>query len=180
MPCTLQVMASIHTGTALQLALADIDKAPKAMRPALDLERRYILYKLNRLDEAAAGIDDSADPALRMLLAQIRYRLGDFTAAADAFRSLLSSCADDQRSVLAANLLACIVSSAPDAADAARTALRDCGVDANESSEIAFNLACALLRSGRLEDCLRALDAAHTMGEEALVEVRGSDRIQIM
>ena len=121
-----------------------------------------------------------------MLLAQIAYRRGDFLQALETYRALLPDVGDDGRNDIVANMLACAVSAASaaeaqgepraQAAGVVSGVLREAGVRGDESSEVAFNLACAALLQGDLAAAADKLEAARTLGLEALSEVRQGKR----
>jgi len=148
------------------------------MRQRLDLERRYALYRLGRLSEAANGLDGASSEDAKLLLAQAQYKRGEFAAAGALFAELLAGCDADERPALAADLVACRVSEAAVAQAEGRAAdwgavdeaLREAGAEAGGTGDVSFNLACGFFHQGRLESASAALDAARTLGEEALFE----------
>ena len=106
----LRVKAVLHVeGGAFEDALKLIAAAPPAVAASLAYERAYALYRQGQLEASLAALADV--PADRMhaaavLEAQLRYRLGDAAAAAEAYARLLSEAGAGAGVELQANAVA--------------------------------------------------------------------------
>jgi len=154
---------------------------------AFGFERAYCLYRMNRSQEALdtlatvakKGSDDDDGAKLERLEAQVRYRMGDYEACARTYEKLYKS---DQEDVgLLVNALASHVSG--DSPHEALTLSADHETYLESSYEMCFNLACALIDEGRLDDaearlqdakgiCMAELQQAENLADEdaSLVE----------
>ena len=137
-------------------------------------ERAYCLYRLRRFDEATRALD--AVPAAERtegflhLQAQVLYQSGQYAAAAELYeRHFASASAADLDAELKANIVAAFVSAGQPQKVA--TFLRQCGHRegaADETYELAYNVACALADLGDLAAARLRLEGALATGERAL------------
>lgn len=154
-----QLAHKCHTFALLNLskwadALQVCDKQPDGQ--AFAFERAYCLYRLNRFKESleALGKVDKADSGAVRLEAQVRYRMGDYEKCAKMYEDLYADDADDTG--LLVNALASTVSG--DNPSKALSLMADREDLLEDSYELSFNLACALIDANRLseaEDRLR-------------------------
>lgn len=142
---------------------------------AFAFEQAYCLYRLNRFQEAletlgAVGKAEAGTDRTKRLEAQVRYRMGDYTAAAQLYLALSK---DDQEEVgFRVNAVAARVSG--NAAEEALAVLQS--AEAREmletSYELSFNMACALLDEGRSAEAEVRLEAAKKL---CLAELQADD-----
>ena len=161
-------------------AVAFLEQSDDAgLKASLAFEHAYALYRSHRLEEALAMVTASLGAAgdvaaprehrVVQLEAQLLYRLGRASEAADAYERVLgSSPAGDgaATTTTVANLVAALVASGrhADVADA----LRRHDVSPKDSFELAFNVACGLIAQRRFEDAAQYLALAKAQGEAAL------------
>jgi len=132
-------------------------------------ERAYCLYRLNKFSEALEVLkqDKACNTAPhKKLEAQVRYRMGDYDACANMYEDLYAQDPDD--SGLLVNALASHVSG-----DAPREAMQlmDDHEDLLTSSyELCFNLACALIDEGKLDEALARLEEAKELCKAEILE----------
>lgn len=136
----------------------------------LAFERAYILYRLNRFQEALEALsgqrsDDESARCAR-LEAQVRYRMADYEVCAGMYEKLYD---DDSEDVgLLVNAVASCVSG-----DRAREALSllSKGEESLESSyELCFNMSCALIDEGRLKEAEARLREAEELCIQELLQ----------
>ena len=137
-------------------ALKAFDAFP-AQTASQRYERAYCLYRLRRFDEATRALD--AVPAAERtegylhLQAQVLYQSGQYAAAAELYERHFAgaNAAADLDAELKANIVAAFVSAGQPQKVAAF--LRQCGHRegaADETYELAYNIACALADLGDL------------------------------
>uniref|UniRef100_A0A1I8F357 Signal recognition particle subunit SRP72 n=1 Tax=Macrostomum lignano TaxID=282301 RepID=A0A1I8F357_9PLAT len=113
-------------------------------------ERAYCEYRLNRLAEALASLENCDSLRDQELRAQVLYRLERFNESLALYRSLVRNCADDYGEEREANM-------------AAACAARD-------TYDQLYNVACALIGRGRLDEAAETLSEAERTCREALAE----------
>ena len=171
-------------------AVAFLEQSDDAgLKASLAFEHAYALYRSHRLEEALAMVaasfgaaGDAAPPRehrVAQLEAQLLYRLGRASEAADAYERVLGSSPAGSGAATAttiANLVAALVASGRHAEVA--DALRRRDVSPKASFELAFNVACGLIAQREFEDAAQYLTLAKAQGEAALQdEGLGADEI---
>lgn len=149
---------------------------------ALSLERAYCLYRQGKLEEAfqALGSIDPAREVARLLLeGQLHYRMGNYGAAIQAYDVLYSMAEDGDAKAKAlvksaevqANVVAAYVSDGRVGGDEVNNLLsHKLHTTPRAGFELAFNVACGLLREDKMAEAREALTLARRVGEEALYE----------
>jgi len=154
-------------------ALQVIDNAGSD-KASLSFELAYCYYRLNRFQDALGAIGKAADDRSVRLEAQVRYRMGDYEASAKMYEKLWKEDKDDTG--LLVNTLASRVSG--DRPAEALAVMSGPNAELlDESYELCFNMACALIDEGRLSEaetrlqeakqlCSSELQAAEDIPEE--------------
>lgn len=134
--------------------------------------KAYCLYRQNKLDEALQSLKSQERNSATMLLeSQILYRLGKMDACLDIYQKLQKSKID----FLEINFVAGLVS-AGKASEVQVDALK---VQAKNSFELAFNIACSLIEMNEYEDAETFLLSARRIGQETLMdETLADDEIE--
>lgn len=133
-------------------------------------ERAYCLYRLNRFTDALAAVLEagsvSEDGRNEKLEAQIRYRIGDYSGCAGLYERMHRADASDPQPLI--NAVASHVSGG-----ASEKALKLMAGKADlleSSSELCFNLACALIDEGQFQDAEQRLSEAKELMKGELLE----------
>jgi signal recognition particle subunit SRP72 len=149
---------------------------------ALSLERAYCLYRQGKLDEAfqaLGSIDPARDVARLLLEGQLHYRMGNYGAAIQAYDVLYSMAEGGDAKAKAlggsaevqANVVAAYVSEGRVGGDEINNLLsHKLHTTPRAGFELAFNVACGLLRVDKMDEAREALTLARRVGEEALYE----------
>eukprot|EP00929_Paragymnodinium_shiwhaense_P007196 TRINITY_DN111132_c0_g1_i1.p1 TRINITY_DN111132_c0_g1~~TRINITY_DN111132_c0_g1_i1.p1 ORF type:complete len:670 (+),score=193.84 TRINITY_DN111132_c0_g1_i1:100-2010(+) len=145
-----------------------LEVCEKSQDKELAFEKAYCLYRLNQFQEALAALEqDEGDASRRMTLeAQVRYRMGDYKACAKMYEELYQE--DRDESGLLVNAAASYISG--DNAEQAVKVLRDEPELLDSSYELCFNLACALLDEGKLQEAEELLLNAKEICKKELME----------
>jgi len=133
-------------------------------------ERAYCFYRLNQFPEALKALGSSNDNEeggrKDRLEAQIKYRMGDYAACAQMYERLYND--DPEDTGLLVNALASRISGdQPHKAIAAMAGKEEIF---EASYELCFNLACAYIDEGRLEDAEAKLQDAKKICVAELLE----------
>ena len=151
---------------ALQLA----ESSPSIVE-ATSFERAYCLYSLHREKESLeilmpGGVHPTDSRSL-LLAAQIFYRLGEYTRAADYFQKAETE--GGSSAELSTNILAALVS-AGDGDAGIDYAHSVAGPDAHDAKphELVYNYACAAIKTGQLAHAKKLLQKAITLCRETL------------
>eukprot|EP00930_Biecheleria_cincta_P004629 TRINITY_DN105548_c0_g1_i1.p1 TRINITY_DN105548_c0_g1~~TRINITY_DN105548_c0_g1_i1.p1 ORF type:complete len:648 (+),score=179.33 TRINITY_DN105548_c0_g1_i1:90-2033(+) len=136
----------------------------------LAFERAYILYRLNRFQEALKALsgqrsEDESGRCAR-LEAQVRYRMADYEVCAGMYEKLYDNDAEDVG--LLVNAVASCVSG--DRASQALSLLSKNEESLESSYELCFNMSCALIDEGRLKDAEARLRAAEELCIQDLLQ----------
>lgn len=133
-------------------------------------EKAYCYYRLGQLEQALAavqGVLDARRLARLQLEAQLHYRLGDNKQAIKVYRELFQThkveTLELRTNVIAAYVCGGHADKVPDIASAMQISPLD-------SSDIGFNMACALLQLGSFTEAEELLQLALRAGREALLE----------
>ncbi|XP_057307237.1 signal recognition particle subunit SRP72-like [Hydractinia symbiolongicarpus] len=153
----------------------------------MTFEKAYCLYRLNRLHEAAKILNGLENPGLKEneLLAQVNYRLEDYSSCLELYRSLIKNSADDYGDEREANMAAVIA--------AAKMWKKENIGSSNirtDTYELCYNYACLLIAQGNLEKaetvlkeaegfCRQSLEADEDTTEEDVEEELGVIRAQL-
>ncbi|PAA83502.1 hypothetical protein BOX15_Mlig004229g2, partial [Macrostomum lignano] len=136
-------------------------------------ERAYCEYRLNRLAEALTSLENCDSPRDQELRAQVLYRLERFNESLALYRSLVRNCADDYGEEREANMAAacaarCLFGDAEQLNDADEDeAIK---LLARDTYDQLYNVACALIGRGRLDEAAETLSEAERACREALAE----------
>lgn len=155
-------------------ALEECTKAKGVDAEVVAFERAYCLYRLNRFQEAIDFLEasqkvreaDEDEERWQRLEAQVRYRMGDYAICAKTYSQLFEDNSED------IGLLVNAVASGVSGGEA-RQAAHMLGSQEEllqNSYELCFNLACALLDEGKLDEAEGQLDAAKRICINELVE----------
>ncbi|KAK5972129.1 Tetratricopeptide repeat protein, partial [Trichostrongylus colubriformis] len=169
----------------IQLAMYDdaltlLKKTPPNQMGECAFEKAYILYRLERNDEAleALAACDPKDHRALELKAQLCYRLDQFQEALDIFRDLLRNHSDSYDDERKANYLA--VQAQLEAMGIKQQTASD-----SETFEQLYNTACQLIEAGNYEKALSNLDKAinacrNTLSDEGLDEEEIEDELAML
>ncbi|XGW08313.1 hypothetical protein V3C99_010991 [Haemonchus contortus] len=169
----------------IQLAMYDdaltlLKKTPPNQMGECAFEKAYILYRLERNDEAleALAACDPKDHRALELKAQLCYRLDQFQEALDIFRDLLRNHSDSYDDERKANYLAV-------QAQLEAMGIKQQAADDSETFEQLYNTACQLIEAGKYEKALTNLDRAisacrNTLSDEGLDEEEIEDELAML
>uniref|UniRef100_A0A1I8FJ88 Signal recognition particle subunit SRP72 n=1 Tax=Macrostomum lignano TaxID=282301 RepID=A0A1I8FJ88_9PLAT len=136
-------------------------------------ERAYCEYRLNRLAEALASLENCDSLRDQELRAQVLYRLERFNESLALYRSLVRNCADDYGEEREANMAAacaarCLFGDSEQLNDAEEDeAIK---LLARDTYDQLYNVACALIGRGRLDRSGRDAERSERTCREALAE----------
>ena len=173
-----KLVALIHT-KRFREALALFESAP-ALAGAGAFEKAYVLYRLNRQEEAIEAIETAApktgvDVRMDLLRAQVLYRLGRYHDSGEVYGALEDD--DTDPGEMAVNQSAAM--SEAGEAEEAENVLKGTGAMLGESADMAYNRACAVIARGDLARALNVLDAAETL-HRSECEKNGSTEEEIL
>eukprot|EP00794_Sanderia_malayensis_P005626 gene5626-6322_t len=132
---------------------------------SLPFEKAYCQYRLNDLASALATLKAVPDPSQREkeLLAQVLYRLEDYSDCLNIYRDLIKNSQDDFGDEREANMLAVI---------AAAKFWKDTDVGPEservDTFELCYNYACLLIARGDLDGALAKLKKAEELCKKSL------------
>jgi len=129
-------------------------------------EKGYVLYRLNRHDEALQTMQGlpADDIRVQMLTAQVLYRLGRYAESAEAFAAIEDDETDPGE--LAVNRSAALC--AGGTPEVAEQVLKGASSMLGETADLAYNRVCAVIARGDMEGALELLDRAEELfAEEA-------------
>lgn len=134
----------------------------------LIFEKAYCLYRLNRFQEALDALkSDDGDASRRMRLeAQVRYRMADYEACAKMYEDLYEE--DREDFGLLVNAAASHISG--DNARQAMNILKDEEELLESTYAVCFNLACAMVEEGKLDEAEEMLIKAKDICVQELKE----------
>ena len=170
-----RVICLLHIGN-FETALAATNDVPEDCD--LSFERVYCLYKLNRLEEAEAAIPSEAEsgPGALHMRAQILYKLGRASEAADVYQELLDRGDDPKidREELFTNALAAFAAAGRGAEGLQKMKMKSYSTvnDFGDTYELAYNSACAHLDAGQAQEAVTLLG----MAENIRKETEGNDQ----
>ena len=155
-------------------ALQILESAP-ALASGRAFERAYCLYTLNRESEALEllmpGGAQPDEPKAMQLVAQIKYRLGEWGAAAAYF--LQSESAAGRSSELSTNIIAALVSAgkgdeALEYASSIDAGEKSSGASPSTQFELYYNRACAAISVGELDSAKTLINSAIELCKDTL------------
>lgn len=142
-----------------------------ALEHSMAFEKAYCLYRLGRLQDALSVLSQvsasSQQVARLQLQAQLHYRMGSPKEAIKQYSQLFQQYGADGMEVRTNVLAAYVAGGKAAEVPAVMEAMK---MSAQDSFEVSFNAACALLEAGSLGEAERQLQLAQRLGEEALYE----------
>lgn len=139
-------------------AVRFIAESGSALESKCILEKAYALYKAGELKEATATLKEAglAERSLQHIAAQVAYRAERFGEAGQIYEELLDSKAGDEGNDLNINLKAVHAQAEWSGLSAPAEPLRSMP----GSFELCYNLACASIARGELNDATKLLQRA--------------------
>eukprot|EP00112_Aurelia_sp_Birch-Aquarium-sp1_P018323 Seg4357.1 transcript_id=Seg4357.1/GoldUCD/mRNA.D3Y31 product="Signal recognition particle subunit SRP72" protein_id=Seg4357.1/GoldUCD/D3Y31 len=133
----------------------------------LPFEKAYCQYRLNDLKASKETLENISEPGLREkeLLAQVLYRLEDYSSCLEIYKDLIKNFQDDFGDEREANMLA-VIAAAKFWKDAeiGEASSRD------DTFELCYNYACLLVAKGDLEMAQKKLEKAEDLCRKSLQE----------
>ncbi|VDM57345.1 unnamed protein product [Angiostrongylus costaricensis] len=158
-------------------ALTLLRKTPPSQMGECAFEKAYILYRLERNDDALEALKacDKTDQRAQELRAQLYYRLDRFQEALEIFRDLFRNHSDDYDDERKANYLAVV-------AQLEAMGMKQVGFTLRHQL---YNSACQLIEAGNYELALKNLDKSialcrETLSEEGLDEEEVEDELAVL
>lgn len=149
----------------------------------MDFEKAYSLYRLNKLDDAEVLLKSIPEKTSREkdLLAQVQYRMENYTGCMDLYRDLIKNSDDDYGDEREANMAAVIAASK-------MWKNSDLGVShvRTDTYELCYNYACLLIAQGELEKATKTLKEAENLcrktleAEEDITEEEIEEELNVM
>lgn len=133
----------------------------------MPFEKAYCQYRLNDFAGALKTLKNVTDPGHREqeLLAQVLYKMEDYSACLDVYTGLIRNSEDDLGDEREANMLAVIAAAKFwEDADIGEPTVRD------DTFELCYNYACLLMAKGDLEEAQVKLEKAEELCKKSLQE----------
>jgi len=146
--------------SCFQEAMDVILSAGKKGLVVMQFEKAYCLYRLNRLAESADILNAIEEPSLKEkeLLAQVKYRLEDYSSCLDLYKDLIKNSADDYGDEREANMAAVVA-----AARMFKEESIGSGTIRADTHELCYNYGCLLMAQGDLDQAEKVLKDAETL-----------------
>ncbi|WAR22360.1 SRP72-like protein [Mya arenaria] len=140
----------------------------KNMQSNVRFEKAYCEYRLNRTQEALSTLragGDNLDNRCKELLAQVLYRLEEYSECYDLYRDLIKNCQDDFDEERETNLSAVLASLQMwDGKEMDSPEVRD------NTYELCYNHACCLIGQGDIKGAEQKLRQAEAMCKESFAD----------